>query len=98
VNGNVNRNVNTNVNRNVNGNVNVNRNVNVNVNNGRDEWGHPVAAVGGAVAVGTAVAALPSSGCSGIAVGGVSYHRCGSTYYQPVYRGSSVSYVVAAPP
>jgi hypothetical protein len=96
VNVNANRNVNVNANRNVN--VNANRNVNVNVNNGYDRWGHPVARVAGAVAVGTAVAALPATGCSGIAVGGVSYQRCGADYYQPVYSGSSVTYVVVNPP
>jgi hypothetical protein len=48
---------------------------------------------GGAVAyqavgppAGIIVPRLPAVGCSGVRVGGVSYHRCGATYYQP-YRG-----------
>jgi hypothetical protein len=100
---NVNRNVNVNgnngnINRNVNVNSNVNVNRNVSVNSGYDRWGHPVAAAATAVAVGTAVASLPASGCSGVAVGGVSYQRCGPSYYQPVYQGGGVTYVVVNPP
>jgi hypothetical protein len=108
-NNNVNVNRNTNVNRNAN--VNVNRNVDVNVHNGYggygygggyDRWGHPIATAAAvtatAVAVGTIAASLPSSGCTGVAVGGVSYQHCGSTYYQPVYQGGGVQYVVVAPP
>jgi hypothetical protein len=102
---NANRNVNANVNRNTN--VNVNRNVDVHGGyggyyGGYDHWGHPIAAAAAvtatAVALGTMVAALPSSGCSGVAVGGVSYQHCGATYYQPVYQGGGVQYVVVAPP
>jgi hypothetical protein len=105
-----NRNVNANRNVNVNQNVNVNRNVNV---NGRgyyggggcyncNGWGHPVAAAvavtATAVAVGTVAASLPSSGCSGVSVGGVSYQKCGPNYYQPVYQGGGTEYVVVNPP
>lgn len=103
-NANVNRNVNqnTNVNRNVNVNQNVNVHHDVHVDQHYDRWGHPVAAAAvttaAVVAVGTMVATIPSSGCSAVAVGGVSYQHCGSTYYQPVYSGSSVSYVVVNPP
>jgi len=67
-----------------------------------NRWGYPAgAAAAGAVAglaIGTAVAALPTSGCDSIVYGGVAYTRCGSTYYQPVYRGTAVQYVVVAPP
>lgn len=110
MNSNRNRNMNSNRNVNVNrnANVNVNRNVNVNhnvyVNNrgyGYDRWGHPVAAAVGvaaaAVAVGTMVAALPK-GCTTTRVGNVTYQQCGSTYYQPVYQGSTVQYVVVQAP
>jgi hypothetical protein len=93
-------------------NVAANRNVNVNVNRDvdvhggyygyhYDSWGHPVAAAAAvtaiAVAVGTMVAALPT-GCSAVNVGGVAYQHCGATYYQPVYQGTSVQYVVVNPP
>jgi hypothetical protein len=99
VNANVNRNTNANVNRNTN--VNVNRNVHVE-GGGYDRWGHPVAAATAvtatAVAVGTVAAALPSSGCSAVSVGGVTYQRCGPNYYQPVYQGDTVQYVVVSAP
>jgi hypothetical protein len=100
---NQNRNVNANVNRNTN--VNVNRNVDVHGGygyGGYDHWGHPVATAAAvtatAVAVGTIASTLPSSGCSAVSVGGIGYQRCGPNYYQPQYQGSSVQYVVVAPP
>lgn len=108
-NGNVNRNVNSNTNRNVNTNTNVNRNTNVDVNRnvnvnrgGYDSWGHPVATAAAvtatAVAVGTVASTLPSSGCTGVSVGGAAYQRCGANYYQPTYQGGGVQYVVVNPP
>ncbi len=105
-----NRNVNANRNVNVNQNVNVNRNVNVNQRGyyggggcyNCNGWGHPVAAAvavtATAVAVGTVAASIPSSGCSGVAVGGVSYQKCGPNYYQPVYQNGTTQYVVVNPP
>lgn len=101
---NVNRGVNRNINRNVNVNRNVNRNVNVDVD--RRGWGyHPVAtgvAVGATAAVtaaviGSVVYSLPSS-CTSVIVNGISYQQCGSTWYQPQYAGSNVSYTVVNPP
>jgi len=90
--------------------IDANRNVNVNVNrdvdvhgygNRYDAWGHPIATAAAvtatAVAVGTMVAALPS-GCNALNVGGVGYQHCGATYYQPVYEGTAVQYVVVNPP
>ncbi len=109
VNANVNRNASANVNRNVNANVtrnanvNVDRNVNVNgyrggYNNG---WNHPVgtglAVVGAAAVIGSIVYSLPPS-CSMVQSGGVTYQRCGSTWYQPRYSGTSVQYVVVNSP
>jgi len=111
--GNVNRNTNANaytgnVNRNVNvngsnANVNVNRDVDIDVNHG---WydNHPVAtaaAVGTAVAVtaaaiGSIVYSLPPS-CTVVVENGVQYNYCGGVYYQPMYSGSTVSYVVVNP-
>lgn len=92
---------NTNVNRNTN--VNVNRNVDVDVN--RRGGYHPVAtgvAVGAAVAVtaavvGSMVTTLPPS-CVPYVHAGITYQQCGGAYYQPQYAGSSVTYVVVAPP
>jgi Family of unknown function (DUF6515) len=83
-------------------NVNVNRNVNVySTSVSYDRWGHPVAraaaATATAVAVGTMVASLPPS-CTTVLVGGATYHSCGGAYYQPVYQGSGVEYVVVNAP
>jgi hypothetical protein len=112
-NANANRNTNANVNRNtnVNQNVNVNKNVNVNVdggyNNNYNNNYHPVAraaAVGATVAVTAAVvgsivtpAQMPPS-CVQVNNGGVVYMQCGSTWYQPQYQGSNVTYVVVNQP
>ena len=51
------------------------------------------AAAATAVAVGTSVATLPAQ-CTTVVVDGVTYHRCGATYY----RGSGNTYVVVNPP
>jgi hypothetical protein len=98
---------NTNVNRNVNRNTNVNVNRNVNIDNDccGGGWGdnyHPVAR-GAAVAATTAVvmgayySSLPT-GCVTVVRVGVNYSQCGSTWYQPVYSGSNVQYVVVQAP
>ncbi len=66
---------------------------------------HPVAraavvttaAVATAVAVGTVVRSIPPS-CTSVMVGNVAYQQCGSTWYQPRYAGSQVTYVVVNPP
>jgi hypothetical protein len=66
---------------------------------------HPVAraavvgtaAVATAVAVGTVVHSIPPS-CTSVMVGNVAYQQCGTTYYQPRYAGSQVTYVVVNPP
>jgi len=93
-----------NVNRNIN--RNINRNVHVDVD--RHGWGygyHPIAtgvAVGATAAVtaaviGSVVYSLPPS-CSSVIVNGISYQQCGSTWYQPQYAGSNVSYTVVNAP
>jgi len=84
-------------------NVSVNRDVDIDVNHG---WydNHPVAtaaAVGTAVAVtaaaiGSIVYSLPPS-CTVVVENGVQYNYCGGVYYQPMYSGSTVSYVVVNP-
>jgi len=43
------------------------------------------------------VATLPT-GCTAVNMGGTVYQRCGSTYYEPVYQGSAVSYEVVQAP
>ena len=40
---------------------------------------------------------LPPS-CSTVMMGNVAYQQCGSTWYQPRYAGSGVTYVVVNPP
>lgn len=101
-NANVNR---TNVNRTNINNVNVNRNWNtdVDVDNGWN-W-HPAAAAAGfaagaavtSAAIGSVVYSLPAA-CSVVVVNGISYQQCGSTWYEPQFAGTSVSYVVVAAP
>jgi hypothetical protein len=104
---NVNRNVNVNRASNVNvsssSNVNVNRNVNVDVDN-RNVY-HPVAAAAvvtagvaaTAAAIGSVAYALPPA-CSAVVVYGVTYQQCGTTWYQPQYAGTQMTYVVVNPP
>jgi hypothetical protein len=107
---NVNRNVNVNQNVNRNVNVNVNRNVNVDVD--RDVYVrggyyssgccyHPVATAAAitatAIAIGSIVNTLPAS-CRTVMVGGLTYHQCGSTWYQPQFVGTTTSYVVVVAP
>lgn len=43
------------------------------------------------------ITALPS-GCVAAPVGGITYHRCGATYYRPYYQGTELVYVEEAPP
>ena len=97
----------SNVNRSTsdNRNTNVNRNVNIDNDCCDGGWGdnyHPVAR-GAAVAATTAVvmgayySSLPT-GCVTVVRVGVNYSQCGSTWYQPVYSGSHVQYVVVAAP
>ena len=95
-------------------NVNVDRNVNRDVNFDRDidvdrrygGWGdgccyHPVArtaaAVTTAAVVGSVVNSIPAS-CSAVTANGLTYQQCGSTWYQPEFSGSSVTYVVVNAP
>lgn len=102
--GNVNRgNINT-------GNINIGNDVNIDIDydHGWSGWDgdhhHPIAAgvAIGAMAVTTAAIvgsyyyALPPS-CTTVIKNGVSYHHCGSVYYQQVWQGSDVVYVVVEP-
>jgi len=112
-NANVNRNANVNNNVNVNQNVNVNRDVNVNTNRNYNGGGYggpccynsgvgtaaaiTAAAVGTAIVVGSMVNSLPPS-CTAISANGVTYQKCGSTYYQPQFSGGNTTYVVVNAP
>jgi hypothetical protein len=33
-----------------------------------------------------------------VVMGGYTYYQCGSTWYQPAYQGSQVTFVVVNPP
>ena len=113
-NANRNTNVNRNNNVNRNTNVNVNRDVNVNTHGnyyGGGGYGGPccynsgvgtaaaitAAAVGTAIVVGSMVNSLPPS-CSAVSANGVTYQKCGSTYYQPQFSGGNTTYVVVNAP
>jgi Tfp pilus assembly protein FimV len=50
-----------------------------------------------AVVIGTTATALPS-GCISQTAGGGSYFQCGSTWYQPSFKGTNLVYVVVAAP
>lgn len=93
-------------------NTNISRNTNVNIDNDWDGgwgggWGGyrgygygagviAGAAVGAAI-VGSYYSALPS-GCASVYRVGNPYYQCGSAWYQPVYSGSTVQYVVVDAP
>ena len=106
---NVNRDVNANRNVDVNRNVGVNRNIDVDRDVDVDpRYGggygccyHPVArtaaAVTTAAVIGSMVYSLPSS-CEEVSFNGLTYQQCGSTWYQPQFSGSSVTYIVVSPP
>jgi uncharacterized membrane protein len=95
------------------GNVNIGNDVNIDIDGGYGYHGgnyhgggyyHPVAAgvVIGATAVTTAAVlgsyyyTLPPS-CTVVVKSGVSYHYCGSVYYQQTWSGNSPVYVVVNP-
>ena len=110
VNQNKNVNVNSNKNVNVNSNVNVNRNVDIDVDHrggyyDNDCCFHPIgtavavttAAVVTAAVVGSVVNTVPA-GCTTTIINGMAYQQCGSTWYQPQYQGSNVTYIVVNQP
>jgi hypothetical protein len=95
----------TNVNRNVsvNRNVNASRSVNVDVDY-HDDY-HPVATAAAAAAAATVTSAVIGSivhtkppDAVPVVVNGITYLQVGSTWYQPQYAGTQVTYVVVAPP
>jgi hypothetical protein len=95
----------SNVNRNVhvNHNVNLDRHVNVDVDY-HDHY-HPVATAAAAAAAATVTSAVIGSivhtkppDAVPVVVNGVTYLQVGSTWYQPQYAGTQVTYVVVNPP
>ncbi len=100
-----NSNVNRSGNRYNSGNINTG-DINVDVNGGCCNGGygygyHPVAR-GAAIATTAAVmgsyyASLPGN-CVTVVRVGINYSQCGSTWYQPVYSGANVQYMVVAAP
>lgn len=63
---------------------------------------YPVGGVAAGMAVGSTMTAAAfnaqKASCRTLVVNGVSYYQCGSTWYQPSYQGSRVTYVVVNPP
>ena len=55
-------------------------------------------AIGATAAVIGSIVNQPPANCVPVAVNGVTYQQCGSTWYQPQYAGETVQYVVVAPP
>ena len=56
-----------------------------------------MAATAAAVAVGSMVATLPPA-CTTVHVNGITYYNCNGVYYQPVYDGGNIVYVVVQKP
>lgn len=86
----------------INRNVNVSRNVNVDVDRDYYRPGAAMAVAAGAAvvtaaAIGSVAYSVPSS-CVTVVQGGATYQQCGNTWYQPQYAGTSMTYVVVAPP
>lgn len=104
---NVNVDRNVNVNRGVRRDIDFDRDVDIDIDHhyGYGCCYHPVAraatataaAVTTAAVVGSVVNSIPSS-CEAVSVNGFTYQRCGSTWYQPQFSGSTVTYVVVNPP
>lgn len=84
-----------NVNRNIN--VHVDRNVNVVGGGWHGYYPSTYHTVTTTAAVGHVVHTVPSD-CNTTVVDGVTYTRCGPTWYRPQYVGTSVQYVVVNPP
>ncbi|MGF6273103.1 hypothetical protein ABIB38_001461 [Massilia sp. UYP11] len=85
----------------VNRNVNVNRNINVDVDHDYYRPGAALAVAGAAAvtaaAIGSVAYSIPPS-CVTVVRAGATYQQCGSTWYQPQYAGTSMTYVVVEPP
>lgn len=107
---NINDNTNINRNTNVNTNTNINRNTNVNVNSynhvsvdvhDNNPFATAVAVTAGvavtSAVIGSMTRTLPPA-CVPVQVGAVLYQQCGTAWYQPQYVGTSVQYMVVAPP
>ena len=89
----------TDVKRNVN--VSHHVDVDVDVDNDYHPWATAAAVTTAAVVtsavIGSMVQSLPPS-CQTVVIAGISYSQCAGTWYMPQMQGSSVIYVVVAPP
>jgi hypothetical protein len=98
---NANQDVNASQDVNANQDVNVHRDIDVDV----DRDYHPIATaaavgtvpVATAAVVGSVVHSLPSA-CTAVQLGDITYQQCGSTWYQPQYSGTQLTYLVVNPP
>lgn len=111
---NINNSKNVNNVRGGNNNINIDnsRDVNVNVDGGHgyynnNHYDHPIAAAAAVTATVAVTAAVVGSivnanqmppNCVQVMRGNTAYMQCGSTWYQPQYQGSSVTYVVVNQP
>jgi hypothetical protein len=63
---------------------------------------YPTGGVAAGMVIGATMTAAAfnaqKSSCSSLVVNGMTYQRCGSTWYQPSYQGGSVTYIVVSPP
>ena len=78
------------------GNVYIHRDVDVDVHHGHAY--HPVAAAVVATAVIGAILYTPPPTYTVVVVNGVTFYQSGTTWYQPRFAGTAVTYVVVAAP
>ena len=92
--------VNKNINRNVNRNVNVNHRYYGGHGHGYGYYGDRAIygfAVGLVIGSMVAASTMPTT-CTTVVTNGISYRRCGSSYYQPFYQGDTLVYKIVAAP
>jgi hypothetical protein len=67
-----------------------------------DHHGYYGAGVVAGAMIGSALTAAQfntvSSSCSSLTINGLTYYRCGSTWYQPAYKGDQVTFIVVTAP
>ena len=63
---------------------------------------YPTGGVAAGMVIGATLTAAAfnaqKSSCSSVAVNGITYQQCGSTWYQPSYQGGDVTYIVVNAP
>lgn len=102
---NVNRNTNVNVDRDIDIDVDVDHHHGYGYNNGCCFNDNPIATAAAITATTMVTAAVigsivntPPVGCMTTVINGIAYQQCGSTWYQPQYAGTSVTYMVVGHP